>query len=122
MIASGFRSDPFVTSPSQILSVLTVALTLLALAVTPLLPKAGWVVLAGLIAFMVINRSLWKLLAKRKGLSLALVAIPLHFIHISLSGFGFVIAIGQRIWHVACGRRLNQRRRARAQKRVEVVS
>jgi len=121
MIASGFRSDPFVTSPSQILSALTVALTLLALAVTPFFPNAGWLVLAGLIAFIVLNRSLWKLLAKRRGLPLALVAIPLHFVHTAISGFGFVIAIGQRLWHAVLGRRLNRRRRDRAQNSVETV-
>ena len=119
MIASGFRSDPFVTSPSQILSALTVGLTLLALAVTPVFVLAGWVALAGFISFIVLNRSLWKLLAKRDGFSLVLAAIPLHFIHTALSGFGFVIAIGQRLWHAVLGRRLKRRRRERRDKRAQ---
>ena len=109
MIASRFRSDPFVTSPPQILSALTVAVVLLGLVITPFFPIAGVVALAGFLAFLVVNARLWQMLAKRRGFSFALLSVPLHFTHTAISGFGFVIAIGQRVWEAVFGRRLAQR-------------
>lgn len=114
MIANRFRTDEFVTSPSQVLSALFVALLLVALAVTPFAPIAGWVALAAFLAFVGVNASLWRMLARSGGVVFALRCIPLHLVHTTISGLGFVFAVGQRLWHVALGRRLARRRRRRA--------
>ena len=115
MIASRFRSDPFVTSPPQVLSALTVALVLLTLLITPLFPLAALGALIAFVAFLLVNASLWRMLANRRGLKFALLCIPLHFIHTAISGFGFVIAIGQRVWEAVLGRRLSRRASRRKQ-------
>ena len=109
MIASRFRSDPFVTSPPQVLSAFTVALVLLALLITPFFHIAGWGALLAFLAFLLVNASLWKMLAERRGVLFALLCVPLHFTHTAISGFGFVIAIGQRLWEGLVGGRLGRR-------------
>lgn len=66
MIASGFRSGPFVMSPYQILLTLTVGLTLLAIAVVPVVALARWVALAGFISSIVLSESLWHAVLGRR--------------------------------------------------------
>ena len=105
MMSDGFRIDSFVVSPVQVLSGLFVAVMLLALVVTPFVLKAAWVALGSLVAFVAVNASLWHTLASARGLAFALLCVPLHLLQTTVSGLGFVIALGQRAGQVILPRR-----------------
>lgn len=97
MMADGFRIDPFVAAPSQLLSGLSVAVLLLALVVTPFTLAAGWVALGAFVAFVAINASLWRTFAAARGIGFAMACVPLHLLQTAVSGLGFAIAVGQRL-------------------------
>jgi len=97
MLADGFRLDPFVVSPVQVLSGAFVALALVSLAIMPFALHAGWIMLSAVIAFVLVNASLWRTLTAARGPVFAALCVPLHLLETAISGFGFVVAVGQRL-------------------------
>lgn len=97
MLADGLRIDHFVVSPAQVLSGVFVAVLIVSLVLTPLVPTAAWVALASLAAFIAVNARLWRTLASARGLRFAVLCIPLHLLETTVSGLGVVIAVGQRL-------------------------
>ena len=117
MITNRFRTDEFVTSPVQVLSALLAAVMLVTLVLLPFRPlMAVAIELVCLLAFIGVNWSLWRRLADRRGPGFALGCIPLHLVHTTVSGLGFVIAIGQRVQHVVLLKRWRNQRRRRAER------
>jgi len=73
----------------------------------PALPKAGWVVGAGLSLALVLNWDLYRWFAGRKGVLFSLGAVLLHWLYYLYSGLAFSIGL---VLHLASHPPLSQRR------------
>jgi len=105
MLASGMRTDPFVASSPQTISVATSMLLVLGLLVWPLATIGGWVALVALAVFVAVNARLWRFFTRTRGVGFALVAIPLHLLHSLLAGVGFAVALATRAWRTVTRQR-----------------
>lgn len=96
MLDSGMRTDPFVASSNQTISVAMAALLVVSVLATPFSGVAVWVALAAVVTFLAVNAGLWRFFARSRGLGFALAAIPLHLLHCLLAGIGFSVAVARR--------------------------
>lgn len=105
MLDSGMRTDPFVASSPQTISVAMSMLVLLGLLVWPLATIGGWVALVALVVFVAVNARLWGFFVRTRGVGFALATIPLHLLHSLLAGVGFAVALATRIWRAVTRQR-----------------
>lgn len=105
MLESGLRTDPFVASSPQTVSVAMSMLVVLGLLVWPVSALGAWVALAAMVVFLAVNARLWGFFARARGIGFALGTIPLHLLHSLLAGAGFTIALLKRIVGLVTRRR-----------------
>jgi GT2 family glycosyltransferase len=105
MLHSGLRTDPFVASSPQTVSVAMSLLVVLGLVVWPFSVSGAWVALAALGVFVAVNVRLWRFFVRARGPLFVLAAIPLHLLHSLLAGVGFLVALTTRIAGVVTRRR-----------------
>jgi len=116
MIANRFRTDHFVTGPSQVVSVLAVLVMFLGIVLLPLHIGTSSLTLLGFVTFLAANADLWARLLRIRGVWFTMRAIPLHLLHTIASGVGFAIAATQRLWGRLRGRGSQRIHRADARR------
>jgi GT2 family glycosyltransferase len=105
MLDSGMRTDPFVASSPQTISVAASLLVVLGLLAWPVTTIGAWVAAVSLLAFLMVNTRLWLFFARARGVGFAIATIPLHLLHSLLAGVGFAVAATTSIWRVVTRRR-----------------
>lgn len=90
-------------SPTQKAATILAWLGIGGLMLTPFFPAALAATALSALAYLWLNRRLYRFLAERGGVRFLLAAIPLHFLYSAYCALGFVLGLGAHLLHTLTG-------------------